>query len=42
LCNETQPWGPPFKGRGARGGAGAVELGLTLFPRRQASGTATG
>ncbi|KRY08180.1 hypothetical protein T12_1514, partial [Trichinella patagoniensis] len=34
--------GPPFKGRGARGGAGAVELGLTLFPRRQASGTATG
>ncbi|KRX82146.1 hypothetical protein T06_5584, partial [Trichinella sp. T6] len=29
LCNETQPWGPPFKGRGARGGAGAVELGLT-------------
>ncbi|KRY05479.1 hypothetical protein T12_7043, partial [Trichinella patagoniensis] len=41
LCNETQPWGPPFKGRGARGGAGAVELGLTLFPRRQASGTAT-
>ncbi|KAL1244461.1 G patch domain-containing protein [Trichinella spiralis] len=42
LCNEAQPWGPPLKGRGARGGAGAVELGLTLFPRRQASGTATG
>ncbi|KRZ63701.1 hypothetical protein T10_8219, partial [Trichinella papuae] len=30
-CKEAQPWVVPVKDRGAEGGAGAVELGLTLL-----------